>query len=379
MTIKRPILTDEEVDRYSRQLLLKEVGVKGQDRLLNSSVLLIGAGGLGSPVALYLAGAGVGSIGIIDGDNIDLSNLQRQIIFTTYDIEKSKAITAAERLKQINPNINLKPYNEYLTSENANSIIKNYDVVINGSDNFSTRYLVNDTCSKLNKPLVDASVVMSEGQVAVYMPKKGCYRCLYPTPPAGDNAPSCSNSGVFGPLVGVMGSIQAMETIKVLLNIGQSYESRLIFYDALSGDFQTLQRKPNPNCPICSNNQEDHITYVEECTVDNKKVKNVDYEINPHELNVLKKDDSFKIIDIRDKELFNDGHIEGSILIEENNLKKTIQEMNSLYNVVIVCQFGKISKHIQKEFNDKGIKNIWSLKGGIINWERYSLPLVTRS
>ncbi|MDX8367007.1 HesA/MoeB/ThiF family protein [Cytobacillus sp. IB215665] len=383
MSFIEPILTDEEVERYSRQLLLREIGVKGQEKLKKSSVLVIGAGGLGSPALLYLAGAGVGSIGIIDGDNIDLSNLHRQIIYNTEDIGSSKSEAAAERIKKINPGIDVKPYHNYITMENASLIIQDFDVVINGTDNFSTRYLVNDTCVKLGIPLVDASAVMYEGQVAVYMPNNGCYRCLYPNPPEGKNAPSCSNSGVFGALVGIMGSIQAMEALKVLLNIGHIYDSRLIYFNSLTGNFQTLLRKPNPNCPICSNNISKDLKYAEECDiVENKQPFELDnevkhYEVKPLELNVLKKDkSSYKVIDIRDRDMFNRGHIEGAILVDETNLPQKIEELKSQYNLIIVCQFGKISKHIQKEYNDIGIKNIWSLDGGIINWERYNLPLV---
>ena len=254
------VLTEEQRIRYSRHTILSEMGEEGQIKLLNSKVLLIGAGGLGSPSAIYLAAAGVGTLGIVDFDVVDVSNLQRQILHGSKDVGRPKVESAADRLLDINPALNVVGYNEPITSANALDIIRDYDVVLNGSDNFPTRYLVNDACQFLNKPLVDASIFMFEGQVTVYQPgiaEEGieggpCYRCLYPDPPPPGEVPSCAEGGVLGVLPGIVGSLQAIEAIKLLVGFGESLVGRLLMIDTSDMTFRTLNVKRNPECPVCS-------------------------------------------------------------------------------------------------------------------------------
>ena len=261
-TQKPRIFTPEQRERYSRQVILPDVGEEGQAKLLDARVLIVGAGGLGSPVALYLAAAGVGTIGLIDHDRVDLSNLHRQVLYTTEDIGRPKVEVAAERLRAMNPDVNVITYDEPLFSDNALDILREYDVVINGTDNFPTRYLVNDACVLLRKPLVDASIFMFEGQVTVYrpaVPELGieggpCYRCLYPDPPPPGEVPSCAEAGVLGVLPGVIGTLQAVEAIKLILGVGEPLVGRLLMYDALSQEFRVLKVARNPECPVCGDN-----------------------------------------------------------------------------------------------------------------------------
>ena len=261
------VLNDEQRIRYSRHTLLSEIGEAGQIKLLNSKVLLIGAGGLGSPAAMYLAAAGVGTIGIVDFDTVDVSNLQRQILHGNKDVGRPKVDSAADRLKDINPDIKVIGYREPIASYNAFEIIKDYDVVLNGSDNFPTRYLVNDACHFLGKPLVDASIFMFEGQVTVYqpaIPEEGieggpCYRCLYPDPPPPGEVPSCAEAGVLGVLPGIVGSLQAIEAIKLIVGFGESLVGRLLMIDTTDMSFRTLKVRRHESCPVCG----DHPTVTE--------------------------------------------------------------------------------------------------------------------
>ncbi len=253
------VLTDEQRIRYSRHTMLSEVGEAGQIKLLNSRVLLIGAGGLGSPAAMYLAAAGIGTLGIVDFDTVDASNLQRQILHDTDDVGRPKVESAAERIRDLNPDVEVIGYNEPITSHNAIDIIKGYDVVLNGSDNFPTRYLINDACHFLGIPLVDASIFMFEGQVSVFHPAQPelgveggpCYRCLYPDPPPPGEVPSCAEAGVLGVLPGIVGSIQAIEAIKLLLGIGEPLIGRLLMIDTLDMSFRTLNIERDRDCPLC--------------------------------------------------------------------------------------------------------------------------------
>ncbi len=244
-------MTPEQVQRYSRHIIMDQVGSQGQRKLLASKVLIVGAGGLGSPSAVYLALAGVGTVGIVDFDVVDISNLQRQILHQHADIGRPKVVSAAETLRAYNPDVNVQIHEAPMTSENAMEIISQYDVVVNGVDNFPTRYLVNDACYFLNKPLVDGSILMFDGQATVYLPGQGCYRCLFPTPPPPGAVPNCSEAGVLGAMTGLVGSIQATETLKLLLGIGESLVSRLLLIDALSMDFRTVKIRQNPKCPLC--------------------------------------------------------------------------------------------------------------------------------
>jgi adenylyltransferase/sulfurtransferase len=248
------VLTPEMVDRYSRHLIMPQVGSVGQRKIIESSVLIIGAGGLGSPVALYLALAGVGKIGIIDFDVVDRSNLQRQILHAEADIGKRKVISAKETLLAHNPNIEVVTHEEPLTSDNAFEIMGQYDMAVNGADNFATRYLANDAAYLLNKPLIDGSILMFDGQATVYLPGKGCYRCLYPAPPPPGMVPSCAEAGVLGAMCATIGSIQATEVLKLILDIGEPLVNRLLLYDALSLEFRTVRVRRDPECPLCGDN-----------------------------------------------------------------------------------------------------------------------------
>ena len=247
-------LKPEQVKRYSRHIIMPQVGSKGQRKLLESKALIVGAGGLGSPSAVYLALAGVGTIGMVDFDTVELSNLQRQILHHTSDVGRPKVVSAKETIQNYNPDTNVVLHQIRLTSENAMEIISQYDVVINGADNFPSRYLVNDACYLLGKPLVDGSILIFDGQATVFLPGKGCYRCLFPSPPPPGMVPNCAEAGVLGALTGLVGSIQAVETLKLLLGIGESLASRLLLIDALSMDFREVKIRRNPQCPLCGDN-----------------------------------------------------------------------------------------------------------------------------
>ncbi len=243
--------TTEQLKRYQRHIIMPQVGGIGQRKLLDSKVLLLGAGGLGSPTALYLAAAGVGELGIVDFDVVDLSNLQRQILHDTDDVGRPKVVSAQETLNDINPDIRVNPINERLSSENIMEILADYDIVVDGSDNFSTRYLVNDAAFLSNTTLVHGSIFLFEGQATVFEPGEGCYRCLYPTPPPPGMVPSCAEAGVFGVLPGIIGSIMAVETIKIVLGIGEPLVNKLLLFDALSMEFRTVKLRRDKNCPLC--------------------------------------------------------------------------------------------------------------------------------
>ncbi len=247
-------LTPEQVKRYSRHIIMPQVGSRGQRKLLESKVLIVGAGGLGSPSAVYLALAGVGTIGVADFDVVDVSNLQRQILHHTNDVGRSKVQSAIDSIHEFNPDTNVVAHDTWLTSENAMEIVGGYDVVINGADNFPSRYLINDACYLSNVPLVDGSILIFDGQATVYLPGQGCYRCLFPSPPPPGMVPNCAEAGVLGALTGLVGSIQAVETLKLILGIGESLSSRLLLIDALSMDFRQVRIPKNPKCPLCGEN-----------------------------------------------------------------------------------------------------------------------------
>jgi molybdopterin/thiamine biosynthesis adenylyltransferase len=265
----RRVMTEEQIRRYSRHLILPEVGGAGQRKLLNSRVLLIGAGGLGSPVALYLAAAGVGTLGIVDFDVVDLSNLQRQILHHGHDVGRPKVQSAVDTIGDLNPDVKVIPYLEALSSENVRRIFADFDVVVNGCDNFPTRYLVNDACVFLGKPMVDGSIFKFEGQATVFLPGHGCYRCLYPAPPPPGVVPGCAEAGVLGVVCGVIASIQGVETIKLLLGLGEPLVGRLVFFDALAMEFRQVKYHRDPACPVCGDHPTitDLIDYHEFCGV----------------------------------------------------------------------------------------------------------------
>jgi len=247
-------LTPDQVKRYSRHIIMGDVGSKGQRALMGSKALIIGAGGLGSPSAIYLSLAGVGTVGIVDFDVVELSNLQRQVLHHTADVGRPKVQSAVDNIKAYNPDVDVVVHETRLESDNAMEIISQYDLVINGADNFATRYLVNDACYLLNKPLVDGSILIFDGQATVFLPGEGCYRCLFPSPPPPGMVPNCAEAGVLGALTGLVGSIQATEALKYFLGIGESLSSRLLLIDALSMTFREVRLKKNPKCPLCGDN-----------------------------------------------------------------------------------------------------------------------------
>ena len=247
-------LTPDQVKRYSRHIIMGQVGSSGQRKLLQSKVLIVGAGGLGSPSAVYLSLAGVGTIGIADFDVVDVSNLQRQILHHNDDVGRPKVVSAHDSIKAYNPDTNVVLHETWLTSENAMEIVSQYDLVVNGADNFPSRYLINDACYLAGKPLVDGSILIFDGQTTVFVPGQGCYRCLFPSPPPPGMVPNCAEAGVLGALTGLVGSIQAVETLKLLMGIGESLTSRLLLIDALSMDFRQVRIPKNPNCPLCGDN-----------------------------------------------------------------------------------------------------------------------------
>jgi adenylyltransferase/sulfurtransferase len=254
LTTQTQALTPYQVKRYSRHIIMAQVGSRGQRKLLDAKVLIIGAGGLGSPIAIYLALAGVGTLGIVDFDTVDVTNLQRQILHHNDDIGRPKVESAIDTIRSYNPETRVIAHEEPLTSANAMEIVADYDVVVNGADNFPARYLVNDAAYLNNKPLVDGSILLFDGQATVYLPGMACYRCLFPTPPPPGEVPSCAEAGVLGMLPGLVGSIQAIETVKVILGIGESLASRLLLIDALDMDFRTVKLRRNPECPLCGDN-----------------------------------------------------------------------------------------------------------------------------
>lgn len=268
-----PALTPEDIQRYHRHLIIPEVGSTGQRKLKAAKVLLIGAGGLGSPAALYLAAAGVGTIGLVDFDVVDVSNLQRQIVHSTRNIGRSKVESATERLNDLNPLVTVIGHEEPLTSENALRIFEQYDIIVNGCDNFPTRYLANDAAVLLKKPLVDGSIFRFEGQANVYLPGKGCYRCLYPAPPPPGAVPSCAEAGVLGILPGIIGVIQAIEVVKLIIEKGRSLNGRLLLFDAMEMEFREVRLRRDPSCPICGDNPTIHelIDYEEFCGVPHRE------------------------------------------------------------------------------------------------------------
>ena len=267
MTVPPIKFTEEQIKRYSRHIILPQIGGKGQRKLLGSSVLLVGAGGLGSPAALYLAAAGVGRLGVVDFDVVELSNLQRQVLHHVHDVGRPKVVSAQEAIHDINPDVEVVPYRVQLSSENILDIIKDYDVVLDGTDNFPTRYLINDACVLAGKPNVHGSIFLFEGQATTFLPGKGCYRCLYPNPPPPGTVPSCAEAGVLGVLPGIVGTIQAVEAIKLIVGIGQPLVNRLLLFDALDMEFRTLKIRRDKHCPMCGDHPTIHklIDYLEFC------------------------------------------------------------------------------------------------------------------
>jgi sulfur-carrier protein adenylyltransferase/sulfurtransferase len=366
-------LSREEIKRYGRHLLMPEVGLEGQKKLKASSVLLIGAGGLGSPAALYLAAAGVGKIGVVDFDVVDHSNLQRQILHGTADIGRSKLESAAERIHSINPHVVVELHEVRLDSSNALEIFKNYDVIVDGTDNFPTRYLVNDACVLLHKPNVYGSIFRFEGQASVFYADKGpCYRCLYSEPPPPGLVPSCAEGGVFGVLPGIIGTVQALETIKVLLGIGNPLVGRLLLFDALRLEFRELKLRKNPDCPVCGTHPTIHglIDYEAFCGITPAGPSDGHgySEITVEELkNRIDRNDDIFLLDVREPHEYEIANLGGK-LIPLNDLPKRVNELDSSNEIVVYCASGIRSGKAVKFLTDVGFRKVKNLIGGISAW-----------
>src|SRR5581483_5997434 len=369
-------LSSDEYQRYSRHLIMPEVGLDGQKKLKAAKVLCIGAGGLGSPVAMYLAAAGVGTLGIVDFDTVDFSNLQRQILHGTPDVGRPKLASAKDRLGALNPNVHVETYETALTSENALKIFAPYDIVVDGTDNFPTRYLVNDACVILGKPNAYGSIFRFEGQASVFATKNGpCYRCLYPEPPPPGLVPSCAEGGVLGVLPGLVGVIQATEAIKVITGIGEPLIGRFLIVDALRMKFRELKLRKDPECPVCGTHPTvtTLIDYEEFCGVKPAAPEPVTVnsatEITPVELKArMDRGEKVTIIDVREPHEYQINRIQGSTLIPLGDVPKRINELDPDTEYVMQCKSGARSGKAADFLRSQGFKRVLNLKGGILAW-----------
>ncbi len=369
-------LTHEEIRRYSRHLLMPEVGLGGQKKLKASSVLIVGVGGLGSPVSMYLAAAGVGRIGLVDYDVVDFTNLQRQIIHGTSKLGDRKVASARERLLDINPSITVDCYDEPFTSENAMRIAEPYRLIVDGTDNFPTRYLVNDLCVLTDKANVYGSIFRFEGQVSVFWAERGpCYRCLFPDPPPPGLVPSCAEGGVFGVLPGTIGTLQATEALKLILGIGEPLIGKLMIYDALAMSFDQVQLKKNPQCRICSDEPEvtKLIDYEAFCGVpghDHEEGRLAsEWEIEAQELAArLKSGEDIHLIDVREPHELEISHLESAELIPLGSLAGRMHELDSAEEIILFCKAGTRSARALELLVGAGFRKIKNLRGGINAW-----------
>jgi molybdopterin/thiamine biosynthesis adenylyltransferase/rhodanese-related sulfurtransferase/molybdopterin converting factor small subunit len=371
-----PGLSNEEILRYSRHLIMPEVGMEGQLKLKQARVLLIGTGGLGAPLGLYLAAAGVGTIGLVDFDVVDFTNLQRQVIHGTKDVGRKKLDSAADRMADINPLIKIVKHDTMLSSENALDILKDYDIVVDGTDNFPTRYLVNDACVLLQKPNVYGSIFRFEGQCTVFAyPGGPCYRCLYPEPPPPGLVPSCAEGGVLGILPGTIGVMQATEAVKLILGKGEPLVGRLILFDALAMRFRELKLRKNPECPVCG----DHptitklIDYQEFCGIPQHEPPAApgqkEWEIDPVEVKAkIDRGDRFVFIDVREPHEYQICKIPGTVLIPLGDLPKRVNELNSADEIVAHCKSGMRSGKAVDFLRQAGFKKVKNMVGGILAW-----------
>ena len=379
-------LSRDEILRYSRHLLIPEIGLEGQQKLKAASALIIGAGGLGSPAALYLAAAGVGRIGLVDYDVVDESNLQRQVIHGTEAIGKLKVENAKRRLLDINPHIQVDAYNEVFTSANAMRIAKEYDVLLDGTDNFPTRYLSNDVCAFLGKPNVYGSIYRFDGQASVFYAKEGpCYRCLFPEPPPPGLVPSCAEGGVLGVLPAVIGSLQATEALKLLLGIGDPLIGRLLLYNALDMSFDFIKLKRNPNCRVCGPNADvtELVDYEAFCGLPSHDraddSASADWDISARDLQTrLARDPNLLLLDVREPHELRISSIRDSVNIPLGQLTARLSELDTAREMVILCKSGTRSRRALELLVSAGFKKVKNLHGGINAWARdvdASLPI----
>ncbi len=375
-----PQLTNDELGRYSRHLILPEVGMEGQQRLKAAKVLCVGTGGLGSPLAFYLAAAGIGTLGLVDFDVVDASNLQRQIIHSTKDIGRKKIDSAQEKLNALNPHLNVVKHDTMLTSANALEIFAQYDIVADGTDNFQTRYLVNDACVLLGKPNAYGSIFRFEGQASIFATETGpCYRCLYPEPPPPGLVPSCAEGGVLGILPGIIGVIQATEVIKFILGKGDPLIGRLLLFDALSMKFRELKLRKNPDCPVCGTNPTvtELIDYNQFCGIANEPAADAPIKNGIAQISVkaLKerldkkeaRNDNFLLLDVREPYEIQIANIGGK-LIPQNDVQNRLDELNPEQEILIYCRSGARSQKIAELLKANGFSKVSNVAGGILAW-----------
>ena len=377
-----PTLTQDEIRRYSRHLILPEVGVAGQEKLKAASVLCIGAGGLGSPVTMYLAAAGVGRLGLVDFDVVDESNLQRQIIHGTSDVGRPKLQSAMDTLRDINPNVKLEPFEARLTSANAMDIIRGFDIVVDGTDNFPTRYLTNDACVLLKKINVYGAIFRFEGQSSVFAPHLGgpCYRCLFPEPPPPGMVPSCAEGGVLGVLPGIIGVVQATECIKLIIGQGEPLIGRLMLFNALDMQFREMKLRRDKNCPVCGEHPTitKLIDYQQFCGIAPEPARAGD-EVTAKELAAMqKRAEKFTLVDVREPDEWAICRIPGSILLPLSVLDQRFEELPKDQPIVLHCKAGKRSMRALEFLRQKGFANLKSLRGGIDAWSTEVDPGVAR-
>jgi molybdopterin/thiamine biosynthesis adenylyltransferase/rhodanese-related sulfurtransferase len=381
-----PELSHEEILRYSRHLLIPEVGLDGQRKLKASSVLVIGTGGLGSPATLYLAAAGIGRVGIVDYDVVDYSNLQRQVIHGTSTVDKLKVESARDRMLDLNPDIQVDIYNEVFTSANAMQIAAPYDLIVDGTDNFPTRYLANDLCVLTSKPYVYGSIFRFEGQASVFDARTGpCYRCLFPEPPPPGLVPSCAEGGVLGVLPGTIGTIQATEAIKLLLGIGETLNGRLLLYNALDMSFEYVKLRKNPKCKVCGSNPEitELIDYEQFCGMpirDHEEgAVGGGWDITAPELaKRMQEGNHLRLLDVREPHELQISHLEGATLIPLGQLAARLSELDSAEEMVVFCKSGTRSARALELLVSAGFRKVKNLKGGINAWAEkvdHSLPI----
>jgi adenylyltransferase/sulfurtransferase len=375
--VEQSELSPDEIRRYARHIIMPEVGLEGQKKLKQARVLLIGAGGLGSPASLYLAAAGVGTLGLVDFDVVDYSNLQRQIIHGTSDVGRSKLESARERLIDVNPEITIEGHGVRLTSENALEILESYDIVVDGTDNFPTRYLVNDACVLLGKPNVYGSIFRFEGQVSVFYAKQGpCYRCLFREPPPPGLVPSCAEGGVLGVLPGIVGALQANETIKLILEQGEPLVGRLLLFDALSVRFRELKLRKDPECPICGENPtlRELIDYEDFCGVRQAEAEQQALQgeipsITAGELKArLDAGEPIRIIDVREPHEWDICRLDSAELIPLGSFPAQMSRLDSAEEIVVLCRSGVRSAHAVRLLREAGFRKAYNLEGGILAW-----------
>ena len=375
--ISAQAFTKEELKRYSRQLSLPEFGIEGQRRLTSARVLIVGAGGLGCPAAIYLAAAGTGMIGIVDFDKVDLSNIHRQILYSTADIGRAKVDVARERILGANPNVAIETFDARLSATNALDVMRGFDVVIDASDNFPTRYLVNDAAVMLGIPTVYGSIHRFEGQLSVFGARDGpCYRCLFREPPPAGAVPNCAEAGVLGVLPGVIGTLQASETIKLLTGIGEPLVGRLLLFDALTMSFRTIALRPDADCPSCgANRSASLVDYEQFCGVSEERIAS----IAPYELaEILEKGEPVDLVDVREEYEWNIARIPGARLVPLSRLADEVRSFDSERKTILYCKTGVRSMRAAEQLVTAGFENVGNLTGGIVRWREeidLSIPL----